>query len=222
MTFAASPVSTSDRRREDTSCRGERRHHDVARRVRDGPDPDLEHGLGHGGEPLTRGPFSADEVDQAQAEGRHRAFRRGGDGSPALRHHRRPGRLERRRGLRRRGGRTPPFIVVTHESPSRVDSRTRLQRSFTDGIASAIDQARARAGDREVVIMGGGDVVRSGTRRRTCRPAPPPHRAHGAPEPELPCSRCVSPRAPPARRARLVQRHARHRTKSRESTVRAK
>ena len=55
-----------------------------------GPDPDLEHGLGHGGEPLHVWAFSDDEVDAAGARGLDRAFRRRRHGPSPLRHHRRP------------------------------------------------------------------------------------------------------------------------------------
>jgi dihydrofolate reductase len=53
----------------------------------------------------------------------------------------------------------PDFFVVTHSVPETV----RLKLSFTfvtDGLESAIAQARAAAGERDVVVMGGGDVVR--------------------------------------------------------------
>jgi dihydrofolate reductase len=54
---------------------------------------------------------------------------------------------------------SPPFFVVTQGAP---ESR-RLELDFTfvtDGVASAIEQARKAAGDKDVVIMGGGDVIR--------------------------------------------------------------
>ena len=51
----------------------------------------------------------------------------------------------------------PPCFVVTHTQPESI----RLVDRFTivtDGIESALDQARAAAGDKDVVVMGGGDV----------------------------------------------------------------
>lgn len=51
----------------------------------------------------------------------------------------------------------PPCFVVTHSAPAQI----RLKHRFTivtDGIESALDQARAAAGDKDVVVMGGGDV----------------------------------------------------------------
>jgi dihydrofolate reductase len=54
---------------------------------------------------------------------------------------------------------TPPFFVVTHSVPETV--RLDLDFTFvTDGLASAIDQAITAAGDKDVVVMGGGDVIR--------------------------------------------------------------
>jgi dihydrofolate reductase len=54
---------------------------------------------------------------------------------------------------------TPPFIVVTHAPPKKV--RLDLRFAFvTDGVEAAIEQARTAAGDKDVVIMGGGDVIR--------------------------------------------------------------
>ena len=54
---------------------------------------------------------------------------------------------------------TPPFFVVTHSRPEHV--RLGLRFTFvTDGVAAAVEQARAAAGDKDVVVMGGGHVVR--------------------------------------------------------------
>jgi dihydrofolate reductase len=53
----------------------------------------------------------------------------------------------------------PPIFVLTHERPATV----RLQHRFTfatQGLHDAIARAREAAGDRDVVVMGGGDVVR--------------------------------------------------------------
>jgi uncharacterized protein YndB with AHSA1/START domain/dihydrofolate reductase len=51
----------------------------------------------------------------------------------------------------------PPVFVLTHEAPAKV----RLGHRFsfvTDGPASALRQAKAAAGDKDVVIMGGGNA----------------------------------------------------------------
>ena len=54
----------------------------------------------------------------------------------------------------------PPMVVVTHQAPEHV----RLADVFrinTDGIESAITQARDLAGTGDVVVMGGAGVIRS-------------------------------------------------------------
>lgn len=126
-----------------------------------GPDPDVEHGLGHGGGPLhTWAIDSDDEVDAmvlADATGRSGAVVMGRrlfdtiDGPN--------GWNDDDMGYGAGLAATPPFFVVTHSTPDAV----RLDLTFTfvtDGLASAIAQARAAAGDKDVVVMGGGDVVR--------------------------------------------------------------
>jgi dihydrofolate reductase len=52
----------------------------------------------------------------------------------------------------------PPCYVVTHEPPAQVRLTSRF-RFVTEGVADAIDQARAAAGDKDVVVMGGANVV---------------------------------------------------------------
>jgi dihydrofolate reductase len=51
----------------------------------------------------------------------------------------------------------PPCFVVTHSAPAEIRLKNRFT-IVTDGIESALDQARAAAGDQDVVVMGGGDV----------------------------------------------------------------
>jgi dihydrofolate reductase len=57
-------------------------------------------------------------------------------------------------GLARR-----PVFVVTHQAPA-DDSPGAVYSFVTGGIADALDQARAAAGDRDVTIMGGADLGR--------------------------------------------------------------
>jgi dihydrofolate reductase len=52
----------------------------------------------------------------------------------------------------------PPCFVVTHETPAQVRLGARF-RFVTDGVAAAVDQARTAAGDKDVVVMGGADVI---------------------------------------------------------------
>jgi dihydrofolate reductase len=51
----------------------------------------------------------------------------------------------------------PPVFVLTHSAPA----TWRLGERFTfvtDGVRSAVDKARAVAGDKDVVVMGGGET----------------------------------------------------------------
>jgi dihydrofolate reductase len=52
----------------------------------------------------------------------------------------------------------PLCFVVTHEPPSHVRLASKF-RFVTEGVAEAIEQARATAGDKDVVVMGGANVV---------------------------------------------------------------
>jgi dihydrofolate reductase len=125
-----------------------------------GPDPDLAHGLGVGGEPLHFWAMkSSDEVNAQilrEATGATGAVIMGRrlfdfvDG---------PNGWNDELGYGADLAATPPFFVVTHSVPASV----RLSLGFTfvtDGLESAIGQARAAAGAKDVFVMGGGDVVR--------------------------------------------------------------
>lgn len=62
------------------------------------------------------------------------------------------------------GARPPgpqPFFVVTHTVPDdvRLERELGLHVTFVDDISAAVEQAGAAAGDGDVVIMGGGDVI---------------------------------------------------------------
>ena len=57
-------------------------------------------------------------------------------------------------GLARR-----PVFVVTHQAPT-ANPPGSVYRFVTDGIESALKQARAAAGDKDVSIMGGADLGR--------------------------------------------------------------
>jgi dihydrofolate reductase len=60
---------------------------------------------------------------------------------------------------------SPPVFVVTHRRPDHV--RLADQCAFvTDGLAVAIEQARAAAGDGNVAVMGGADIVRQAVAQR--------------------------------------------------------
>ncbi|MBZ0294231.1 MAG: dihydrofolate reductase family protein, partial [Anaerolineae bacterium] len=54
-----------------------------------------------------------------------------------------------------------PIFVLTHEAPQRIPRQTdQLTFTFvTDGIESAIQQAKAAAGDQDVTVIGGASTV---------------------------------------------------------------
>ena len=125
-----------------------------------GPDPSLELGLGVGGEALhTWAVDSDDPIDAAILEGSTEA-------SGAVIMGRRlfdiidgPGGWDDTMGYGASRVGTPPFFVLTHTPPPSM--RLTLDFTFvTDGPAAAVEQARSAAGDQDVVIMGGGDVIR--------------------------------------------------------------
>jgi dihydrofolate reductase len=125
-----------------------------------GPDAGPERGLGRGGEPLhTWAIASRDEVDAA-------VLREATESSGAVIMGRRlfdvidgPHGWNDEMGYGAELAATPPFFVVTHAAPEQV--RLGLRFTFVeDGLAAAIEQARAAAGPKDVVVMGGGDVVR--------------------------------------------------------------
>jgi dihydrofolate reductase len=52
----------------------------------------------------------------------------------------------------------PPCYVVTHEPPAQVRLASRF-RFVTGGVAAAVAEARAAAGDKDVFVMGGANVI---------------------------------------------------------------
>ena len=124
-----------------------------------GPDPDLEHGLGRGGEPLHTWAMEGNDVDVE-------VLRDATESSGAVVMGRRlfdlvdaPQGWNDEMGYGAGLAATPPFFVVTHSAPEHV--RLGLRFTFvTDGLEAAITQARAAAGDNDVIVMGGADVVR--------------------------------------------------------------
>jgi dihydrofolate reductase len=57
---------------------------------------------------------------------------------------------------------TPPFFVVTHSPPGdvRLERDLGMRVAFVSDLVTAIGQARSAATHGDVVIMGGGDVIR--------------------------------------------------------------
>ncbi|HET6952012.1 MAG TPA: dihydrofolate reductase family protein [Acidimicrobiales bacterium] len=122
--------------------------------------PDPAHGLGRGGEPLHDWALvSDDDVDVA-------VLRETTEATGAVVMGRRlfdivdgPHGWSDEMGYGAGLAATPPFFVVTHAAPRTV--RLGLRFTFvTEGLAAAIAQARAAAGARDVVVMGGAEVVR--------------------------------------------------------------
>lgn len=59
------------------------------------------------------------------------------------------------------GGSNPfglPFFIVTHRPEEQPDESAGFH--FVNGLEEAIDRARAAAGDKDVSVMGGGDIIR--------------------------------------------------------------
>jgi dihydrofolate reductase len=50
-----------------------------------------------------------------------------------------------------------PFFIVTHRTEEQPSGD---HFTFVDGVAEAIEQAKAAAGDKDVSVMGGADVIR--------------------------------------------------------------
>jgi dihydrofolate reductase len=132
-----------------------------------GPDPDLEHGLGRGGEPLHNWVFAGDDPLDADVLAESTA----GTGAVVM------GRrtfdiVDGPHGWGEDLGYVPghpsfrpPVFVVTHAAPSTV--RLASQFSFvTDGLDAAVSRAQAAADGKNVSIMGGGEVVRQAVRQR--------------------------------------------------------
>ena len=121
------------------------------------PGVDAEHGLGVDGEALHNWAFSDDAGDRQVLDG-------GTDRTGAVVMGRNlfdivdaPQGWSDEVGYGARNATAPPCFVVTHSQPETI----RLRDRFTivaDGLESALDQARAAAGDKDVVVMGGGDV----------------------------------------------------------------
>jgi dihydrofolate reductase len=125
-----------------------------------GPDPDLAHGLGNGGEPLHDWAMaSTDPVDA-------KILRDATDATGAVVMGRNlfdivngPHGWDEHMGYGAGNVGTPPFFVATHRASPAV--RLPLDFTFvTEGVARAVELARGAAGAKDVVVMGGGDVVR--------------------------------------------------------------
>lgn len=124
-----------------------------------GPGVDLEHGLGIGGEGLHTWALAGDAIDD-------QVLSETVDATGAVLMGRRlfdivdgPHGWTDEMGYGAALAAQPPVLVVTRNPPATV----RLADRFTfvvDGIAGAVAKGIAMAGDRDVVIMGGGETIR--------------------------------------------------------------
>ena len=129
-----------------------------------GPNDGPGRGLGDGGERLHYwvfgGPWSYDEEPQGQATGADKEFLDGGIA--------RVGAIVGGRNTYEAaeawGGRNPfpaPFFIVTHRPE---DAPGDAGFTFVNGLDQAIAQARQAAGEKDVFVMGGADVIRQALR----------------------------------------------------------
>jgi dihydrofolate reductase len=116
-------------------------------------NPTPEEPLGKGGERLHEWAFGADERNRELLEGAISAL-----GATIA------GRTTYDDSIKFWGADGPtgrarrPLFVVTHEPPAEVPEDG-VYTFVTDGIHSALEQARAAAGDRAVAIMGGANIA---------------------------------------------------------------
>jgi dihydrofolate reductase len=124
-----------------------------------GPDPDIAHGLGRGGEGLHTWAIDGDAIDDevlmdaVDATGVVIMGRRLFDIVDG------PHGWTDEMGYGAAHATRPPVLVVTRTPPDTV----RLGDRFTfvvDGVGSAVSKGIAMADDRDVVVMGGAAVIR--------------------------------------------------------------
>jgi dihydrofolate reductase len=124
-----------------------------------GPAPDLEHGLGRGGEGLHVWALEPDAIDDevltetVDATGVVVMGRRLFDLIDS------PHGWTDEMGYGAARAAQPPILVVTRRPPDQVRLADRVT-FIVDGLGSAVSKGVAIAEDRDVVIMGGGETVR--------------------------------------------------------------
>jgi dihydrofolate reductase len=124
-----------------------------------GPDPDIENGLGRGGEALHTWAFEGDPVDRA-------VLADAVDGSGVVIMGRRlfdivdgPQGWNDDVGYGAGHAAQPPVLVVTRTPPDTVRLGDRCT-FVVDGLRSAVAKGRAMAEERDVVVMGGAQTIR--------------------------------------------------------------
>ena len=125
-----------------------------------GPEVSLEQGLGRGGEALHTWALDGDAVDRE-------VLTSATDATGAVIMGRRlfdiidgPHGWTDEMGYGADLAAPPPVLVVTRTPPERIRLSADRFSFVADGISSAVAEARALAGDRDVVVMGGGETVR--------------------------------------------------------------
>ncbi len=139
---------------------GHRRNHDSIDGYYTGPDDGPGRGLGVGGERLHNwvfgGPWSYDPGPTGEATGEDQAWLEqvmAGLGAVV-------GGRWTYEASDHWGGKNPwpvPFFIVTHRPEDQPQSG---EFEFVDGVGAAVDRARKAAGDKDVHVMGGGDIIR--------------------------------------------------------------
>ena len=129
-----------------------------------GPNDGPGKGLGEGGERLHYwvfgGPWTYDEDPRGEATGADKEFLEAGmaRGGAVI------GGRNTYEAARAWGGENPfgvPFFIVTHRPE---DEPADSGFTFVDGLDDAIAQAREAAGDKDVFVMGGADLIRQALR----------------------------------------------------------
>ena len=129
-----------------------------------GPNDGPERGLGEGGERLHYwvfgGPWTYAEPGRGEPTGADKEYIEGEMADQ--------GAVIGGRGTfdaaDRWGGSNPwpvPFFIVTHRPQ---DEPANAGFTFVDGLDTALDQARSVAGDKDVYLMGGADLIRQALR----------------------------------------------------------
>lgn len=125
-----------------------------------GPDPGLENGLGDGGEGLHTWAFSNDAVDQAVLSESTAATGVIIMGRKLFDIIDGPGGWSDEVGYGASEAGVQPVLVVTRTPPETMRLSADRFTFVVDGIGSAVAKAAAMADDRDVVIMGGAEVIR--------------------------------------------------------------
>jgi dihydrofolate reductase len=138
-----------------------------------GPNDGPEFGLGEGGERLHYwvfgGPWTYETKPKGEATGADKEYLDGAMG--------RAGAVVIGRGMYEAadawGGENPfgvPLFVVTHRPE---DAPSEGGFTFVDGLDEAIARARQSAGNKDISVGGGADVIRQALRAGRCRPCRP-------------------------------------------------